>query len=130
MAASFPPPAAPVLFPNPLTTGIAPLPAIDRRRGQQKSVLVAVDCNAFTNNEAAIVDGFGDSQHFEVARGKIAKQVEVVHLTIDSKEGVFGIVGGSGRSDDHPGCVEALSPRDASRAGRSAESSQVSDGVA
>jgi hypothetical protein len=95
MATSFPPPAAPLLHPNPLTTGIAPLPSIDLCRGQQESVLIAVDCNAFTNDEAAIVDGFGDSQHFEVARGKIAEQVEIVHLSIDIEECVFGLVGGS-----------------------------------
>jgi hypothetical protein len=32
-------------------------------------MLVPVDCNAFANDEAAIIDSFGDSQHFEVARG-------------------------------------------------------------
>jgi hypothetical protein len=57
-------------------------------------MLVAVYCNAFTNNAAAVVDCFGDRQYFEITRGKIAKQIEIVHLPIDKEKGVFGLVGG------------------------------------
>lgn len=68
VATRFPRPSTPLLRPNPLATRIAPIPAIDRRRGQQERMLLAIDANAFTNNEAAIVDGFGDSEYFKVAR--------------------------------------------------------------
>ena len=58
-------------------------------------MLLAVESYAFANNFEAVVDGFGDSEHFEIADGKIAKKVKVVHLPIGKEEGVFGIVGGS-----------------------------------
>ena len=82
-------------------------------------MLLSVQRNTLTNNFEAIVDRTGRTQHFEIARGKIAKQVEIGHLPIGVEEGVFGIVTGGGRSDDHPGRVEVLLPGDACRAGRS-----------
>jgi hypothetical protein len=64
----FPPPSAPLLLPNPLTTRVTPSPAINRRRRQHESMLVAVESYAFADNVQAIVDRLGDSQHFEIAR--------------------------------------------------------------
>ena len=55
-------------------------------------MLIAVGRDAFANDVQAIVNALGDSQHFEVARGKIAKQIEIVHLPIDKEKGVFGFV--------------------------------------
>lgn len=95
VAAILPPPATALLFPNPLTTRITPSTAIDRCRRHQEGMLLAVESYAFANNFEAVIDCLGDNQHFEITGGKIAKQVEIVHLPIDKKEGVFGLVGGS-----------------------------------
>jgi len=82
-------------------------------------MLLAVESYAFADNLEAVIDRLGDSENFEIADGKIAKQVKVVHLTIGIEKGVFGIVTSGGRSDHHPGRVEALLPGDAGRAGGS-----------
>jgi hypothetical protein len=95
MATRIPLPSTALLLPNPLTTRVTPSTAIDRCRRHQEGMLLAVESYAFANNFEAIVDGFGDSEHFEIADGKIAKKVKVVHLPIGKEEGVFGIVGGS-----------------------------------
>jgi hypothetical protein len=75
MATGLEPPSTILLLPNPLATSVAPLPAIDRRRSQQESMLVSLGCDAFTNDEAAIIDRLGGSQNFEVAGREIAKIV-------------------------------------------------------
>ncbi len=61
-------PSTTLLLPNPLTAPIAPPATIDRSRSQDESMLIAVECYAFTNNLEAIVDRLGGSQHFEIAR--------------------------------------------------------------
>lgn len=69
MATGLEPPSPVLLLPNPLTTNVAPRTAIDGRWSQQESMLVPIDCDAFANDEAAIVDRFGGSQNLEVAGG-------------------------------------------------------------
>ena len=131
MAVRVPLPSAPFLFPDPLTTGIAPLPAIDRRRGQDKGMLFVVERNAFADDLATVVDGLGYRQYFEITRGKIAKQIEIVHLLIDKEKGVFGIVDRSGGPNAHACFVgRLLAANGAGGAARSTESSKISDGVA
>ena len=95
MATRIPLPSTALLLPNPLTTRITPSTAIDRCRRHQKGMLLAVESYAFADNLEAVIDRLGDSENFEIADGKIAKKVKVVHLPIGKEEGVFGIVGGS-----------------------------------
>jgi hypothetical protein len=94
-------------------------------------MLIGVDGNAFPNDLATIVDGFGDSQHFEVTRGKIAKQVKIEHLLIDKEKGVFGIVA-CGRGPDAHACLvgRLLATNSTGSARRSTESSKIGNGVA
>lgn len=121
MSVIFPPPAASILFPNPLATGIAPTPAVDRSRSHQESMLVAVERNPFADNQGTVINCLGDRQDFEVTDGKVAKQIEVVHLPFDEQKGMFRIVARGRRSHDHAGGVEILLPGDAGRAGRAAK---------
>ncbi len=92
-ATFFPPPAAAVLDPNPLATLIMPLPSGDTLRCEPEGVLVAVLRNSVTDNDAGIADRTRDCQHFEIALGKIAQRVQIVHFVLDEKEGVLGVVG-------------------------------------
>ena len=69
MRIRFPRPAASVLLPDPLTTGIAPAPAIDRRRSHQEGVLIAIESDAFAHYQRTIVDRLCHRQHFEVTKG-------------------------------------------------------------
>jgi hypothetical protein len=64
-------------------------------------MLLAIDGNAFTNNEAAIVDGFRDSQDLEGAFRKIAQEVEIVHLGVHEKERMLAAVIEGRGADDH-----------------------------
>ena len=75
MATSLEPPSPILLLPNPLATRVAPLPASDRRRSQQESVLLAAGGNALAHDETAIVDRFRRTQDAEVALRKIAQRV-------------------------------------------------------
>jgi hypothetical protein len=68
VAVILPLPSASLLLPNPLTTRITPPSAIDRSGGEQERVPVAVEGDAFAGNLETIVDGFGNSQYFEIAR--------------------------------------------------------------
>ena len=88
----FPPPTASVLFPNPLATGIAPLPAIDRRRRQQEGMLIAIQSYTFANDQGAVVDRLCHGQHLEVAVSQVAKEVEIVHLPFGKEKRVLGVV--------------------------------------
>lgn len=93
-------------------------------------MFVAVQRDAFPNDEGAIVDRLCHRQDLEVTVGQVAKQIEIVHLPLDVKEGMFGVVSGGGRPDDHAGGIEVLLPGDAGGAGGSTECSQVRKVVA
>jgi hypothetical protein len=56
--AFFPPPAATVLNPNPLTTSVRPLPAADRQWREHECVFVTIVRDSFSNNHARIINGF------------------------------------------------------------------------
>jgi hypothetical protein len=71
-AVRFPPPSAAFFHPNPLATGVTPPPATDQRRVQHKGMLLAVQRNSITNDDAAIVNGFGENQQLEAARSQVA----------------------------------------------------------
>jgi hypothetical protein len=129
--AGLPPPAAAYLDPNPLATIVGPLASIDSQRCKQKGVLLAVASDPLANNQARIADRLGHRQDVEVARGKIAKRVEIKHLAVRIKERVVGAVACCRGSDDHSGCVVTLLPSDAvGRARSSTEGSQIGDGIA
>jgi hypothetical protein len=93
-AIRFPPPAAAFLDPDPLAADVRPIPAIDRRRRQQKGMFLPVQRHALADDEARIGDCFRHRQDLEVAQGKIAECVEIVHLALDEKEGVLRVVSG------------------------------------
>jgi hypothetical protein len=122
---AFPPAAASILLPNPLATGITPFAAVDRRRGEHESMLVAIQRYAFTNDKRAIVDRFCYRQDLEVTIRHVAKEIQIVHLSFDEKEGVFRVVAGGRRPDDHAGGIEVLLSGDAGSAGGSTQRSQV-----
>jgi hypothetical protein len=129
--AGLPPPAAAYLDPNPLATIVGPLASIDSQRCKQKGMLLAVASDPLANNQARIADRLGHRQDVEVARGKIAKRVEIKHLAVRIKERVVGAVACCRGSDDHSGCVVTLLPSDAvGRARSSTEGSQIGDGIA
>lgn len=92
VTAALPPPSTVVLFPNPLATGVTPFAAVNRCRGEEEGMFVAVIGDAFANDQTAIVDALGQGQHFEFCRGKIAERVQIVHLPAGKEEGVFGVV--------------------------------------
>ena len=104
----FPPPAAAFLDPDPLATLIVPLPTRDRLGRQFESVLVAVLRNAIAYNDQRIADCACDREDFEIRLGKITERVEVVHLVLNKKKRVLGIVGDGGGADDHTGGVCAI----------------------
>lgn len=128
--ASLPPPAAAFLNPNPLTTNVRPLPSIHRNRREQEGVLLAVGSDSFANDEAGIADRLCDRKDGEVARGKIAKRVEIKHLAVGVEERVLGVVARCRGSDNHSGCVVTLSDDAVGRARSSTERSQICDAVA
>ena len=71
-------------------------------------MVVAVGRDSFADDDAGIVNRSRDFQNAEVARGKIAKRVEIEHLAIRVKKGVLGVIGHGGRTDDHAGGIAAL----------------------
>lgn len=126
-ATFFPPPAAAVLNPDPLTTLIMPLPASDRLGRQFESVFVAVLGDSVADDHARITDGPRDSQHFEISLGKIAKRVEVIHFVFDKKKSVLRIVGRGRGADDHAGSVRAITGDTVGGAGVTAKCPQIGD---
>ena len=129
MATRVPLPSTALLLPNPLTTRVTPSTAIDRCRRHQKGMLLAVESYAFADNLEAVIDRLGDSENFEVTSGKVAKQIEIVHLTVHIQEGMFGFVAESRGSNNHSGLIKSLLSGKW-RAGRTTEGSQVGDGIA
>ena len=127
-AAFFPPPAAAFLNPDPLATLIVPLSARDCLRRQFESVLVAVLSDAVANDDARITDRPRDGQHFEIALGKIAEIVEIVHFIFDKKKRVFGIVGRGRGANDHALGVRAITGNAVRGAGVTTKRAQISDG--
>jgi hypothetical protein len=115
------------LFPNPLATVIVPLATSDLDRSQLESVFVAIGGNSVTDDDAGIANRPRDRQDFETAPRKIAERVEVVHF-VDIKKSVFGIVGGSRRTDDHAGGIRAITGDAVRGAGVTTQCSQISDG--
>jgi hypothetical protein len=71
-------------------------------------MLLAVESYAFSDNLEAVIDRLGDSEHFEIADGKITKKIEIVHLTVDIQEGMFGFVAESRGSNNHSGLIKSL----------------------
>src|SRR5207248_721966 len=100
-AIALPPPAAVILFPNPLTTRITPPPAIHRCWCQQKRMLVTVQRDSFANNVQTIIDRFGDREHLKVALRKIAEEVEIVHLAFDPNERMLRTISDVRRPNNH-----------------------------
>ena len=128
-AIRFPPPATALLHPNPLATRITPSSAADRSRGEHEGVLLAVQRDSVTDNDAAVINGFGEHQDLEIARGQVAERVQIEHLPLGEKKSVLGVFLGGGRADNHARGVEVLLPGYACGAGRSAERSQIGQGV-
>ena len=126
-ATFFPPPATTILNPTPLATLIVPLPARDRLRRQFESVLVAVLRNAIAYNDQRIADCACDREDFEIRLGKITERVEVVHLVLNKKKRVLGIVGDGGGADDHAGGVCAIAGNAVRGAGVATKRAQISD---
>ena len=93
-------------------------------------MLIAVQRDAFTNDEGAIVDRLCYRQDLKVTIGQVAKQIEIVHLPFNEKEGVLSVVARRGSSHDHAGGIEILLSGDVGRAGRATERSQVCEFVA
>ena len=85
--------------------------------------------NAVANDEAGIADRLRHRQDLELRHGKIAKRVEIVHLTAHPKEGMLGAVGQSRRADDHSVHVVPWTGNAVRGARRTAERPQVCDGV-
>ena len=124
-AIRLPAPAPVVLFPNPLTTFIIPLPAGNSDRRHLESVFVAILGDSVADDDAGIADRSRDRQDLEVALGKIAEHVEIVHFVTDIKERVFGIVAGGRRADDHSGGVLAVAGDVVGGGGVTAECSEI-----
>jgi hypothetical protein len=93
-------------------------------------VLLAIGRDSFANDEARIANRLCDRKDGEVARGKIAKRVEIKHLAVGVEERVLGVVARGRGSDDHSGLVVTLPGDAAGRAGSSTECSQIGDAVA
>jgi hypothetical protein len=129
MTIRFPPPAATFLDPDPLAADVRPIPTIDRRRRQQEGVFFVVQRHALADDKARIGDRFRHRQDFEIAQGKIAQRVEIVHLAAHEKERVLHVLSGGRGSDDHPGRVVPGAGDAVGRAHGSAEGSQVSQAV-
>jgi hypothetical protein len=55
-------------------------------------MLIPAEGNAFTDDEAAIIDRFRYGQDAEIALRKIAKHVEIKHLAVCIKKSVVGAV--------------------------------------
>ena len=88
-------------------------------------MLVAIKRYAFPNDKRAIVDRLCHRQHLEVTIRHVAKEIQIVHLSFDEKEGVFRVVAGGRRPDNHAGGIEILLSGDAGGAGRSTQRPQV-----
>jgi hypothetical protein len=127
-ATFFPPPAAAVLDPDPLTTLIMPLPASDRLGRQFESVFVAVLGDSVADDHARITDGPRDSKNFEISLGKIAERVQIVHFVFDKEKSVLRVVSRGGGADDHAGGVRAITGHTVGGAGVTAKCSQIGDG--
>jgi hypothetical protein len=128
-AIRFPPPASALLDPNPLTTIVIPIPSRHGHRRKQKGVFVAVGRGSPTDDEAGITDRSRDGEDLEAALGKIAKRVEIEHLSVRVKERMLGVVARRGGSDNHSGCVSATTPGDTvGLACASSECPQIGDG--
>ena len=80
-------------------------------------MLVSVVGDSIANDDAGIVDRFGDGQDFEVTLRKIAERIEIEHLTVGVKERVLGVVTGERGSNNHPGGVRTLARDAVGRAG-------------
>ena len=93
-ATRLPTPAPAVLFPNPLTTFVIPLPARDFDWGELEGVFVAILSKPVANDDARVTDCSRDGQNLEVALSYIAQRVEIVHLVANIKERVFRVVAG------------------------------------
>ena len=93
-------------------------------------MFIAIAGSSVADDDAGIADRSRDLKNAEVARGKIAKSVEIEHLAIRVKEGVLGVVARGRRTDDHTSSVATLSGDAVGRAGISAKCSQVGDGEA
>lgn len=90
-------------------------------------MFVAILGNPVANDDHRIADRARDGQDFEISLGKIAKVVEVVHLVLNKKEGVFGIVRRRGRANDHAGCIGAVPGHAVGGACVTAQGAQVGD---
>ena len=92
-ATFFPPPAANILDPSPLATLIMPLSSSHALRREFECVLITVLGDSIANDNQRIADRARYGEHFEIRLGKIAEIVEIVHLVLNKKECVFGIIG-------------------------------------
>lgn len=88
-------------------------------------MFVAVVRDSFTDDQAGVADRFGDGQDAEIALSKIAERVEIEHLPIGVKESMVGVIAGRGGTDNHAGCIHALTGDAIGRAGGSTECSQI-----
>lgn len=124
-AIRFPPPAAALLLPNPLTACVRPSAAIHGQRRKQKGVFVAVARESPANDQTGITDRGRDRKHFEAGGRRIAKGVEIVHLPTDVKKCVLGIIGRGGGPDHHSGGISAGAGNTVGLAGGPSECSQI-----
>jgi len=92
-------------------------------------MLVSVARDSFANNYARIIDGLCHGENLEIALRNIAKCIQVKHLPIYEEECVLGVVAGGRRTDDHSGGIWTLAANTEGGAGRSAQSSQICNGV-
>lgn len=92
-ATFFPPPAAAILDPSPLATLIMPLSSSHTLRRELERVLITVLGDSIADDNQRIADRARYGQHFEIRLGKIAEIIEVVHLVLNKKECVLGIIG-------------------------------------
>lgn len=93
-------------------------------------MLAAVGRDSLADDNAGIVDRPRDRKDTEVARGKIAKRVEIKHLAVGVKECVLGVVTRRRGPDNHSGCVGTLRGDAVGRASGSTECSQVGHAIA
>jgi hypothetical protein len=102
-----------------------PLTASDFDRSQPERVLVAIAGNSVADYDARIADRSRDGENFETALGKITERVEIVHFIADIKKSMFGIVGGSRRTDDHAGGIHAVTDNAIRGGGVTAQCSEI-----
>jgi len=129
-ATGFPAPgASAVLLPNPLATIVEPLSAADLDRRHLERVFIAVLRESVANNDARITDRSRDRENLELALPKVAEIVQVVHLVLDVKERVLGIVARRRRTNDHSGGVLAVAGNVVGGGGITTERSEIGNGI-